>query len=302
MFNPFNLFGSDEPQPRNQRQQQHQRQQQQHQQQQSAYYPNQFFVPPQFRGRGHQQHHHAPNQQQQSHPSHQQQPHQHQFFYHFGHQPHFQQQQPTGPPPTSKKALDTLPVFYYTLAREYCMKNREGRLEQDNCCTICLDYYQTNDKLIQLPCQHIFHHSCSHPWLAKNNTCPQCRFELPVEDAQKERERVTRVRELFTADGLRIMEIRSQVELAFEKVLNVREVVEPGHQLDQEIISHFAEMLDSCDGALMKATLELDAMQDVRLDRVRQQRKAQVKNIQFVQAMIDEIRSLLGINLEVKEN
>jgi hypothetical protein len=176
------------------------------------------------------------------------------------------------------------------------MKNREGRIEQDACCSICIEEYRVQDKLIQLPCQHIFHYSCSRPWLDTKNTCPSCRFELPVEDPVHERERVARMRELFTADGLRIMEIGSQVEQIFEKVLNVREVVEPGHCLDDDIIKHFAEMLDSCDGYLMKATLELDAMDNVKTDRVRQQRRSQIKNIQFMQSMIDEIRLVMGEN------
>ena len=34
---------------------------------------------------------------------------------------------------------------------------------------------------ICMPCGHSYHLSCITPWLQEHNTCPTCRFELPVE-------------------------------------------------------------------------------------------------------------------------
>tara|TARA_B100000123_G_C25724588_1_gene426256 strand:+ start:1265 stop:1639 length:375 start_codon:yes stop_codon:yes gene_type:complete len=42
-------------------------------------------------------------------------------------------------------------------------------------CSICLEKYIKNDKLINLHCSHSFHKDCLNEWLKKNNTCPQCR-------------------------------------------------------------------------------------------------------------------------------
>tara|TARA_B100000900_G_scaffold388416_1_gene380442 strand:- start:15878 stop:16249 length:372 start_codon:yes stop_codon:yes gene_type:complete len=42
-------------------------------------------------------------------------------------------------------------------------------------CSICLEQYIKNDKIINLNCSHSFHKDCLNEWLKKNNTCPQCR-------------------------------------------------------------------------------------------------------------------------------
>lgn len=34
------------------------------------------------------------------------------------------------------------------------------------------------EKIRKLPCKHIFHDTCIMPWLDKNITCPNCRFNL----------------------------------------------------------------------------------------------------------------------------
>ena len=57
-------------------------------------------------------------------------------------------------------------------------------------CSICLDDFKEGDKCIRLPCKgepHVFHSgsdSCSgvRPWLERNNTCPMCRHEFPIEN------------------------------------------------------------------------------------------------------------------------
>ena len=57
-------------------------------------------------------------------------------------------------------------------------------------CSICLDEFKEGDKCIRLPCKsepHVFHSvsdSCSgvKPWLARNNTCPMCRHEFPMDN------------------------------------------------------------------------------------------------------------------------
>ena len=61
-------------------------------------------------------------------------------------------------------------------------------------CSICMDTIKLNDKYISLPCDndHFFHiESCEKcdgilPWLNENNTCPICRYELPIEEPIEE--------------------------------------------------------------------------------------------------------------------
>lgn len=43
-------------------------------------------------------------------------------------------------------------------------------------CSICLDKYQKQSKIRQLPCQHIFHQECIDKWLTESRpTCPFCK-------------------------------------------------------------------------------------------------------------------------------
>lgn len=65
--------------------------------------------------------------------------------------------------------------------------------EMNEVCCICLDTFQVgnvvsfsnstiNENDVELgargTCEHIFHHSCIHEWLKRNDSCPSCRFEM----------------------------------------------------------------------------------------------------------------------------
>jgi len=47
-----------------------------------------------------------------------------------------------------------------------------------NECSICLENYEINDKIIILNCNHIFHKRCLDLWLSNNNNCPICREDI----------------------------------------------------------------------------------------------------------------------------
>ena len=49
-----------------------------------------------------------------------------------------------------------------------------------NECSICLEKYKLNEKIIQLDCDHIFHKSCFDLWFQKNNSCPICRDNIII--------------------------------------------------------------------------------------------------------------------------
>ena len=44
-------------------------------------------------------------------------------------------------------------------------------------CTICLCDYINGDKVIILPCIHMFHAECIKEWL-KKNSCPLCKIKI----------------------------------------------------------------------------------------------------------------------------
>merc|ERR1712224_932233 len=45
-------------------------------------------------------------------------------------------------------------------------------------CSICLCEYEKGDKLVALPCKHVFHESCITSWTDHNTRCPLCNSDL----------------------------------------------------------------------------------------------------------------------------
>lgn len=45
-------------------------------------------------------------------------------------------------------------------------------------CSICLDNYNPTDKIIKLPCNHIYHQKCINEWFSKSKSCPMCRINI----------------------------------------------------------------------------------------------------------------------------
>ena len=52
--------------------------------------------------------------------------------------------------------------------------------KENDGCVICLDNFKTDEKIIKLPCNHIYHPECIQEWLKNNITCPLCRNELSI--------------------------------------------------------------------------------------------------------------------------
>ncbi|XP_019095619.1 PREDICTED: E3 ubiquitin-protein ligase RNF181-like [Camelina sativa] len=48
----------------------------------------------------------------------------------------------------------------------------------DTQCSICLVDYEKGDKMITLPCKHIYHKDCLSRWLKENRVCCVCKREV----------------------------------------------------------------------------------------------------------------------------
>lgn len=87
---------------------------------------------------------------------------------------------PKGTPPAAPSIIDTLPTVTIT--------------EHEQSCMICLENFAEGSEAVVLPCKHTFHgEECVKSWLKLHNSCPICRYELPVEDPEYESERKERM-------------------------------------------------------------------------------------------------------------
>ena len=98
------------------------------------------------------------------------------------------QNQHQGNPPAAQTAIDKLKHF--KMEKKYCKKSDQdpNKLEYPEC-SICLMEVNDGQDTILLPCGHMFHDKCVTQWLKIHNTCPLCRFELPTDNAEYERQR-----------------------------------------------------------------------------------------------------------------
>lgn len=62
-------------------------------------------------------------------------------------------------------------------------------------CRICCERLIDGFTVTRLPCGHLYHHSCCMNWLGRNNSCPECRYELPTQSKRHEAGRVKRMKE-----------------------------------------------------------------------------------------------------------
>ncbi|XP_019165526.1 PREDICTED: probable E3 ubiquitin-protein ligase RHY1A [Ipomoea nil] len=75
------------------------------------------------------------------------------------------------PPGLTKEALESLPVKIFRNL-DYTSEAVPSIVRE---CSICLEAFLDGDKLISLPCGHMFHKSCLVPWVQTCGDCPNCR-------------------------------------------------------------------------------------------------------------------------------
>lgn len=148
------------------------------------------------------------------------------------------------PPPTSKSTLRNLP--HVKVTAHDIEKN-----ESDEC-SICLDELVLGQPAIRIPCGHLYHEDCVQGWLKKSNECPDCRFELPTDDAKYEKGRKERMADRKIRLRPEDLAVRSCPELrrlaVFLKI-DVRGCLEKSEFLECIAASDQVEMLKAQEGA-----------------------------------------------------
>ncbi|CAA7031179.1 unnamed protein product [Microthlaspi erraticum] len=81
-----------------------------------------------------------------------------------------------GRSPASKSSVESMPRVVIG----------EGQ-EKEGSCPICLEEWSGGDVAAEMPCKHRFHSKCVEEWLGIHATCPLCRYEMPVDEEEKEK-------------------------------------------------------------------------------------------------------------------
>ncbi|KAH8870200.1 hypothetical protein KSF78_0005816 [Schistosoma japonicum] len=79
----------------------------------------------------------------------------------------------------STNSLNTLRVYLLNQLPISVLSD-ESSIKKLHNCSICMEYYHINDRIMGLPCFHMFHHNCLCAWIEKNLQCPICR--MPIYD------------------------------------------------------------------------------------------------------------------------
>lgn len=71
--------------------------------------------------------------------------------------------------------------IYHNMVMKHIIKEIDHDEIEDlinDCCSICLDKYDSDKKIVKLRCNHIYHKECITEWIYNNNECPLCRKEV----------------------------------------------------------------------------------------------------------------------------
>lgn len=61
---------------------------------------------------------------------------------------------------------------------EKASKSPDSKSEEEPHCSICLGEYEEGEKLVCLPCKHVYHDDCVSSWCSNHVRCPLCNFDL----------------------------------------------------------------------------------------------------------------------------
>ncbi|CAL1147577.1 unnamed protein product [Cladocopium goreaui] len=106
--------------------------------------------------------------------------------------------------PSQVAELPVAPAVAKSLAEPFRKKRRteapEPAERDASICAVCLEAFGDRQKVLRLPCQHLFHDSCLQPWMENRGSCPKCRsaIDAALDVAQK----AASERELWTVELL----------------------------------------------------------------------------------------------------
>lgn len=172
------------------------------------------------------------------------------------------------PPVNScKKFLEKIPLIKIS-------KERIEQIKDQNICTVCQEEFKEGSEVYYLHCKHMFHKDCIIPWFETHNTCPTCRFELPLDDQEQEKERIDRLHVNYSENDLKIMDISIQSEYLLNKVQNC-------------VNQDFRE-LNGCKEEITKSLNDLNCLQiEEKQDATKKRMNDEVLKLKSTEELVD---------------
>lgn len=187
---------------------------------------------------------------------------------------------------TDKNQMKNLPVYTCDPSCKYQQQFGDCCKE----CTVCLCESSDKDKLLTLPCMHTFHEECIKPWLESHNSCPVCRYELPLDDCNLEKERQAKIMQEYGAHATTLMDISSRIQKLYADFQQFQGVFELNR-----IESELTQAMYKIDSVVIPDEDDEELQRKYTWDwnRIKQVRKQLVQRVQFLQSTIDERRKSL---------
>lgn len=79
---------------------------------------------------------------------------------------------------SSKMIAKAKQAYFGLTDREIRKIERIRNYARDLECVICMNPLGCGERVMRLPCRHVFHSDCIHSWFLKNQSCPLCRVNL----------------------------------------------------------------------------------------------------------------------------
>lgn len=67
---------------------------------------------------------------------------------------------------------------FLSLMPESSVININKLPEEKRNCVICMTQFEKGEKILTIPCCHLYHSDCIKDWFKKKNTCPICKFKI----------------------------------------------------------------------------------------------------------------------------
>ena len=79
--------------------------------------------------------------------------------------------------PVDQAVMQSLREISFNIKR---LRSSNKKQIQQSECSVCLEALEQGERVLELPCKHLFHKHCLKPWMQQRGSCPSCRAPVDV--------------------------------------------------------------------------------------------------------------------------